>query len=200
MAAIPGSVPVPGFVAPTDDTDTYPSHDALYGRGGHRSVATKTARNAISTDRREEGMTVYTKDDGKTWRLKASPWAGTDADWVENGAATFTVPLTNGVAAVVDQVQVDAFGAVFYQLCLFDNLGNRDVWTVYARHNGIPSADATVAKETSDGLENDLNLKHLIEVDLDGVGAAQVMRLKITALAVDWQATCTPSYVIAGAV
>ena len=34
MAAIPGSVRVGGFIAPTDSTDTYAVTDDAYGRGG----------------------------------------------------------------------------------------------------------------------------------------------------------------------
>jgi hypothetical protein len=80
---IPGTVQVTGSIAPTDVSDTYPSHDAIYGKGGQRSVADFAARNAISTARRVEGMLVYTESDGKTWRLLPAPWVGTDLDWEE---------------------------------------------------------------------------------------------------------------------
>ena len=58
MPSIPGSVPITGFVAPTDDADTYPSHSEEYGKGGYRSVATVTDRDAIPSARRKAGMVV----------------------------------------------------------------------------------------------------------------------------------------------
>ena len=69
--AIPGSVPISGFVAPTSELDTYPSHNAKYGLGGHRTVATIAERDAIPADRTEEGMTVYVVSEGKTYIYKS---------------------------------------------------------------------------------------------------------------------------------
>ena len=69
MALIPGSVRVGGFIATTDDTDTYAVTDDTYGRGGYRPVANSTARDAITTDRRKIGMLVYCIDTGYFWTL-----------------------------------------------------------------------------------------------------------------------------------
>lgn len=81
MAAIPGSVRVTGFIGPTDSTDTYAVTDAKYGRDGLRNVADNTERNAITADRRRQGMVVGTDSDGKYWYLKPSPWNFDDTDW-----------------------------------------------------------------------------------------------------------------------
>ena len=59
MASIPGSVRVGGFIAPSDTTDTYATHDSLYGRGGLKEVSSTEERDAIPADRRREGMIVY---------------------------------------------------------------------------------------------------------------------------------------------
>lgn len=80
MAAIPGSVRVGGFIAPSDTGDTYATHDSRYGRGGLKEVADTTERDAISTDRRREGMIVYCASDEKTYQLKGGV---TNLDWVE---------------------------------------------------------------------------------------------------------------------
>lgn len=106
MPNIPGSVPVAGFIAPTDSSDTYATHDALYGRGGHRTVASVADRNAIPTDRRAEGMLVFVAADGETYKLRASPWAGTNDDWVAfgNPAAAQTFPATAGATVHGDRV------------------------------------------------------------------------------------------------
>lgn len=90
---IPGSVPVTGFIAPTDEGDEYAVTDAKYGRDGHRSVADAAERDAITEDRRRHGMTVFTQDDGKKWMLNAGPWAGDDTDWTEE---------TGGGASVIN--------------------------------------------------------------------------------------------------
>ena len=68
--AILGSVPVSGFVAPTSESDTYPSHKAKYGHGGHRSVADLIERDAINTSRREIGMTVWVISTSSEYRLE----------------------------------------------------------------------------------------------------------------------------------
>jgi len=80
MAAIPGSVRVGGFIAPTDSTDTYAVTDDQYGRGGYRPVADTTARDAISADRRKIGMLVKTIADGKHWTLTGGIL---NANWAE---------------------------------------------------------------------------------------------------------------------
>lgn len=87
MAQIPGSIRVGGFIAPSDDADTYSSHDAKYGRDGLRSVADNTERNAITADRRREGMLVFCRDSKKYFTLLAGPWDNTDADWEEFNTA-----------------------------------------------------------------------------------------------------------------
>ena len=56
MAQIPGSIPVTGFIGPTDSNDTYAVTDALYGIDGLRSVTGSTQRNLISIERRREGQ------------------------------------------------------------------------------------------------------------------------------------------------
>jgi len=69
MAKIANSVPLGGFIAPNDSADTYATHDEQYGRGGFRSVATTTERNAIPADRRKLGMEVKVLADGKKYEL-----------------------------------------------------------------------------------------------------------------------------------
>lgn len=65
-----GSVPVSGFVAPSAETDVYPSHDSMYGRGGWREVATLLDRDMITTERRREGMAVYVQETDTIYVLK----------------------------------------------------------------------------------------------------------------------------------
>lgn len=78
MADIPGSVKVSGFVAPTSDTDIYPAHSEEWGRGGYRSVPDLTARNAITAERRSEGMLVNVLATNTVYKLVGGI---TNADW-----------------------------------------------------------------------------------------------------------------------
>lgn len=78
---IPGAIPVTGFIGPTDSNDTYAVTDALYGVDGYRSVSGITVRNAITQERRREGMLVYTQNDNNVWQLLEGPWTFTDSDW-----------------------------------------------------------------------------------------------------------------------
>ncbi len=74
-----GGVPVTGFVSPTDEMDTYATHKAQYGYGGHRTVANLTDRDAITDERREEGMTVWVKSTSSEYRLVGGT---ANANWV----------------------------------------------------------------------------------------------------------------------
>ena len=65
-------------VVPFDTTDSHASHEARYGKGGYRSVADLTERDAIPALRREAGMLVLTMSDGVTWRLAGNLTSWTD--------------------------------------------------------------------------------------------------------------------------
>lgn len=110
MASIPGGVRIGGFVSPTDSTDTYPTHDSTYGKGGHREVADNTERDAISTARRREGMTVYVVSTGLEYRLVGGVANG---NWVEvtaGGGGTVTVGDTTSInlSIAADNITADA--------------------------------------------------------------------------------------------
>lgn len=96
MASIPGSVRFAGFIAPTDSTDTFPVFKPIYGLGGLRTVASITERNAITTQRREEGMIVYVTADTIYYKLESGL---TNSDWTVfnsgSGSGSF-LPLSGG--------------------------------------------------------------------------------------------------------
>ena len=79
MGAIPGSVPLTGKVAPTDTTDTFATHMDIYGEGGYMTVADVTEREAITTERRKQGMAVFQNDTNELYILQDGV---TNADWV----------------------------------------------------------------------------------------------------------------------
>jgi hypothetical protein len=69
MVQIPGTVPVAGKIAPTDTADQYPTHDSQYGQGGLMEVPDIATRDAISTQRRREGMMCYVASTQVTYQL-----------------------------------------------------------------------------------------------------------------------------------
>lgn len=82
MTLIPGTN-IGAQVVPYDSADSYPSHYALYGKGGLRTVQSITERNSIPVQRLEKGNLVHVIDNGNTYALKDS-WAGgatVDTDW-----------------------------------------------------------------------------------------------------------------------
>lgn len=80
MGSILGSVPVSGFISPSDDTDVYPAHTEEWGRGGYRTVADLTDRDAITTERRLEGMLVNVIATGTVYQLVGGI---ANTDWAE---------------------------------------------------------------------------------------------------------------------
>ena len=74
MAVIPGTVPLSGIIAPSDDQDEYAVTEDIWSKGGHRSVDTLADRDAITALRRKEGMTVYVDATQTTYQLIASVW------------------------------------------------------------------------------------------------------------------------------
>jgi hypothetical protein len=85
MAKIKGTNVV-APVVPLDTADVHPSHEALYGKGGYRTVATTAVRDAIPAPRREAGMLVHVVADGKVYKLLSDL-----ASWEEfkSGASTW---------------------------------------------------------------------------------------------------------------
>jgi len=70
MAQIPGSVPLTGKVAPTDTTDTFATHIDIYGEGGYMTVADQAERDAITTERRKQGMAVFQNSTNEMYILQ----------------------------------------------------------------------------------------------------------------------------------
>lgn len=64
MAEIPGTITVTASIAPTDTGDTYETHREEFGKGGFRTVSDFAGRDAISAQRRIEGMWVHVLDNG----------------------------------------------------------------------------------------------------------------------------------------
>lgn len=60
---------VAASIVPFTTDDTYPTHDATYGKGGYREVATIKDRDNIALSRRSTGMMVYVSETNTVYRL-----------------------------------------------------------------------------------------------------------------------------------
>jgi hypothetical protein len=91
---------VAAAIAPFDTLDTYPTHDAQYGKGGYRSVATIVERDAIPTARRSEGMRV---------RVTADPTPANNNDWDWIGGVWVAAPgVASAIAAEESRIAAEA--------------------------------------------------------------------------------------------
>lgn len=83
MAKYIGGVAITGFIAPTDTSDTFATHDSVLGRGGLREVDSLEARDAIPDDRRRIGMIVYVLAEQKYYALFGDT---TNLSWKDCGS------------------------------------------------------------------------------------------------------------------
>lgn len=88
MAALSGTV-VASRIVPSDSLDEYATHDADFGRGGHRSVSNLLERDQIPSPRRKEGMTVWVTSESKQYRLVNGV---TNSNWLEDVGGAPSVP------------------------------------------------------------------------------------------------------------
>jgi hypothetical protein len=95
FAGSPPGTNVGGMVAPTDSNDVYATHNALWGKGGYRSVYDTAARNAIPVLRRDTGMAVFCYKDSTNWRLGGGI---SNSNWKNIDTCTATKGFLHGVA------------------------------------------------------------------------------------------------------
>jgi uncharacterized delta-60 repeat protein len=110
--SIPGTVPFTGLIAPTATSDTYAITDPIYGKDGLRSVPTLADRDAISAERRRQGMIVFTQSDGKYWSLGANLTTWTEFVGGGGGGASTADAITyqgttSGLTATNVQTALD---------------------------------------------------------------------------------------------
>lgn len=102
MAELQGTIVVAGIV-PSSTEDNYATHDAIYGKGGWREVATIDERNNISHERLREGMVVYVSETKTDYKLK-SLGENKDSDiWEE--LVYFNKELTNKVQEIEEKIK-----------------------------------------------------------------------------------------------
>ena len=68
-------------IVPFTTDDEFPTHDAKYGKGGFRAVATAADLDTITTYRRDPGMFVYVIATEKLYVYKNDTWV----EWSSGG-------------------------------------------------------------------------------------------------------------------
>jgi len=81
FAGTPPGTNIGAVITPTDSADIYPTHNAIWGKGGFRTVANTTIRDAIPALRRDTGMTVYCLSDSTVYQLRGGI---ANANWTSN--------------------------------------------------------------------------------------------------------------------
>ena len=110
MSAIPGTN-VASRITPFDTLDQYATHDAQWGRDGHRSVADVTERDNITSLRRKEGMTVFVVADDITYQLFGGV---TNSNWRifspgSSGSFSYTDAASANLMAYISVVSGNAY-------------------------------------------------------------------------------------------
>ena len=96
---ITGGVQFTGFISPTSEEDTYPVTKPVYGLGGLRNVGSTSERDAISSQRREQGMLVFVENESKYYKLVGGT-ANTDWSEFSSGLAGPTGPTGESISSV----------------------------------------------------------------------------------------------------
>lgn len=94
-------------IRPQSDADEFPTVYMNEAKGGLHSVATTTARDAISSARRQEGMFCYVEADQKVYQLVGGI---ANANWTEfQSGSSLTVKNSAGTTIVleVDTIEFD---------------------------------------------------------------------------------------------
>ncbi len=94
MAKIQGTN-VAAPLAPFTTDDQFPTHDAFYGKGGQREVATIAERDAIPSARLTEGCTCYVAADEKTYRWKNNTWVDDTPQAGSDGKSAYQLYCDN---------------------------------------------------------------------------------------------------------
>lgn len=187
-------------IRPWDSADEYPAFYANDGLGGIHQVADITARDAISTDRRQEGMHCVVLDDGsgniKEYRLEGGI---TNGDWVE--LVVTGVSSLNGLSGATQTLSVSITESAWGWTSAGTN-HQLDVAPASASTAGIVSV-LPATNQTEYFLRGDnswqkfnleLGLKDLVDVD-DALSPTDTQILQYELASTSWKAVDADSFV-----
>lgn len=133
---------VPGSIVPFTTDDNYATHDAKYGKGGFRSVATIAERDAIPTERKTEGMVVRVQADKKHYVWESNAWA----EWLPKGDVTVdTVLDANSNNAIANKAVAAGFHGMATKITQVEEVAIKAIpkSNIAAESSNLNSSDAT---------------------------------------------------------
>ncbi len=145
---------VASTVVPFTSDDKYATHDAAYGKGGFRSVATIAERDAIPVDRKTEGMVVRVQADKKHYVWESNAWA----EWLPKGNVTVDQALsTTSTNAVSNKAATTGINEAKTVATNAQNKANAavpksDIATVIDSGNADSTSKVTSTKAVFDAL------------------------------------------------
>lgn len=134
---IQGTTRIAAPISPYNTDNTYATHEAQYGKGGRRTVANITERNAIPQNRREEGMHVWVSQEDKTYILKGGIL---DQNWEED-ADGVSFELQSGSIPYYDGTKLTDTGLTFISESNIQSSGDLTIGT---NQSSITIGDRTV--------------------------------------------------------
>lgn len=181
-----GTQQVTAKIAPSSTADTYPTHEDIYALGGFRVVADNTERDAITADRKKQGMLVLVLSSSITYTLEAdlTTWTAWNNGITPSDFMLKSVYDPNDDGIVVDSDQLNSQAPSYY-LDRTNHTGTQAQSTITNL-----TADLAGKEDTSDkGIANGY-------ASLDGSGLVPVSQLPYSSLAYKgaWDAnTNTPT-------
>lgn len=108
MADLQGTKVISQIVPPTTE-DTFPTHDAIYGKGGWREVASLTERDNISRSRMRVGMIVAVEETDTAYKLSFLGRTKEEDVWEEFKIDTSIIredidTLKNDISSIKDTI------------------------------------------------------------------------------------------------
>jgi hypothetical protein len=167
------------------------------GTDAQLTPETRTVGPVSTSNTKNQNVDALDEAIGADADLPASPNFVSTANNVNENLAALDGAIADGVQAAVngvttevdiDTVLVDEVGAVEWLVTITDTAtSKRNAWHVYATHNGsIDGVTNATSVDYSVQLRQNANgpitgqTPGTIVVDLDGTGAAQVMRLRVS--------------------
>jgi hypothetical protein len=120
-------------IVPFTTADEFPTHDAKYGKGGFRAVATIDERDAITTYRKDPGMFVYVIATEKLYVYKNDTWV----EWLGGGGGNSISEVFEFTTATTTWIIEHNLG-LYPSITTVDNNGDVIIGEVtYASDNRI---------------------------------------------------------------